>query len=217
MKNDYKLFKVHRLFKEDKKLIKNCYSEYDFLHYNPVNDKFLDRIFIDGSFWGIFDEEKVAALSYMMLPRSKVFSNLTASWEIKDLLNSDLEDYIICGYIWKNKDYEDRSCYAALSKLWEIWRIRKRKKGIIHYMPAHVNVDFNSLFKEGFELIGLRGFDKLVPHYIFVKDISDDKQNINVEKTLECPLSDTKEISKLCEHGYRGYEITAEENILFRR
>ncbi len=215
MENDYKLFEVHRMFKEDKKLIKNCYSEYDFLHYNPVNDEFLDRIFIDGSFWGIFEGEKVAALSYMLLPQSKLFSNLTASWEIKDLLNSNLDDYIISGYVWKSKKYENKSCYVALSKLWEIWRIKKKKKGIIHYMPAHIKVDFESLFNENFELIGLRGLDKLVPHYIFVKNIYDEK--LSIEKTLECPLSDTKEISKLCEHGYRGYEITAGQNILFRR
>ena len=212
MKKDYKLFKVHRLFKEDTKLILDCYSDYDFLHFNPVNEKFVDKVFIYGSFWRILDGDTTVALTWM-LPFENEAVPEYAKWEIEDLLGLNPKETMICGYIWINQNYKDRNCTDALAKLWSMTGYRKNMKNVIHYAPAHVEIDFESLFKNNFELVGLRGLDKLVPHYIFIEN-NKTKEKI---KEKEAPLTDTKEISKLCENGYKGYEITTYKNILFRR
>ena len=203
---DYNLYRVDRIFKEDTELIRKCYSEYDFLHFNPVNDEFIEKVLIDGSFWKITEGSKTVALTWM-IPFESDAVPVYAKWEISDLLDVDEKSTMLCGYTWISKDYLDRNCTDALANLWSMQGYKKRMKHIIHYMPAHVEIDFESLFKNEFNLVGLRGLDKLVPHYIFMK----------TEKEKEVPLTDTKEISRLCEHGYKGYEITTDKTILFRR
>ena len=205
MEKYYKRFKVQRIFKEDTELIKKCYSEYDFLHFNPISDEFIVKVMIEGSFWEILDGETPVALTYMLPFESDAVPEY-AKWEILDLLDIDKKYSLLCGYTWINKDYKDRECTDALANLWSIKGYKSHAKHIIHYMPAHVEIDFASLFKNGFNLVGLRGLDKLVPHYIFMK----------TEKEKEVPLTDTKQISKLCEQGYKGYGITTDKNILFR-
>ena len=88
----------------------------------------------------------------------------------------------------------------------------------MHYMPAHMYFDMENLLNSGFDIVGLRGLDNLVPHYIFTKmadyGTRDTKSFTDIVK---CQQKDTKTISKLCEHGYKGFDMDVEKNILFGR
>ena len=70
----------------------------------------------------------------------------------------------------------------------------------------------------GFELVGLRGLDNLVPHYIFTKMAEYSWNNTKAFTDVKkCVCTDTRTISMLCEHGYKGFDMDVEKNILFGR
>lgn len=218
MEKDYKVYTIRRLFKEHIPLIEECYSSYDFLHYNPLSTDYIEKTLLSGSFWGVFCGETVMAVTYMQPADSLPFARLNAAWEIQDLLNCNLSDYLLCGYIWIEDRCRKADIYAAITRLWTIQAVHRGKNRIVHYMPAHTDIEFRGLFDCGFCLSGLRGLDNIVPHYIFTAGAQlkmEDTQNYRDIKS--CRLSDTMTISMLCEHGYKGFDIDRQQNLLFRR
>lgn len=215
MSKDYNVFCVHRMFKEDVNLIEKCYMDYNYLHFNPTSDRFIERVFAKGSFWGIFCGEKIVSISYLIPFNEIKYENPIAYWEIDDLLTAKLDNYLFMGYLWQDEEYKNVNFYNAFCKLFDIQRQKYKKDGIIYCLCAHFNIDMNSLFDEKFYLKGLRGLDKLVPHYIFVKEYKEDDKEKNI--TEQCSIENTKQVSKLCEQGYKGVKITEDKIISFVR
>ncbi len=209
-----KTFTVKRLFKEDIPMIEKCCADFDFLHFNPMTKDNILPMLIQGQIWAVFDGETTAAVCWMISADKKIFSQLNRAWEIGDLLNSDLSDCMVAGYVWIAKEYRKYPVMTALAKVWDIYRAKSSKKRVLHYVPAHIDFNMGEVLDAGFLLCGLRGLDKLVPHYIFVKDVRFENSGYVIKDEKICPAEDTKQISKLCEHGYCGY--TAEgQNIKF--
>ena len=129
-----------------------------------------------------------------------------------------MENALLCGYMWTDEQYSGTDFYAPVSKLWIQQAHRRNRQLLLHYMPLHISFDMENLLNSGFELVGLRGLDNLVPHCIFTK-MADycPKNTKNFTHIVKCHLKDTKTISMLCEHGYKGFDMDVEKNILFRR
>ena len=217
MEKDYKVYTIRRLFKEDIPLIEKCYSRYDFLHFNPLNTEYIEQTLLSGSFWGVFCTGQITALAYIQPAEKLPFSALNAAWEITDMLNCNLADYLLRGYIWTDKSCTQQELYSAFAKLWTIQAAHMGKKNILHYLPAHTEIDFRRLFRNGFLLAGLRGLDNIVPHYIFTAPAQLKKEPVKYRHTKTCPLSDTMTISMLCEHGYTGFGTDRQNNLLLGR
>lgn len=215
MKDTSKAIKVKRLFKEDMPLIEKCYSEYDFLHYNPMKKDYIEKLLVCGQVWAAFDGDKAAACTYMLPASSSLFEKTNAAWEIFDLLEEKPGDILVAGYIWTDENYRNHHIYAAFDKLWNVCRTKKGKKWVLHYFPAHIYFNMEELFRLGYLLRGLRGLDNLVPHYIFIKETGLGKNEYTAADVKICPMSDTKELSKLCEHGWMGFGVDSKQNINF--
>ena len=216
MEKDCTVFTIRRLFKEDMEKIKEYSSSFDFLHFNPLTEEYIWHILLEGAFWAVYDGKKAVSVTYLLPADSTAFTQLNAAWNVTDLLDCSLENSLLCGYVHTDRDYAGRDIYTALSKLWTVQAARRGRSQMIHFMPAHINFDMEKLLNAGFELVGLRGLDNLVPHYIFAKYASFEKRNTNEYRDIKTVSSaDTKTISMLCEKGYKGFDITVEKNILF--
>lgn len=218
MEKDCTVFTIRRLFKEDMERIKEYSSNFDFLHFNPLNEEYIWHILLEGAFWAVFDGQKVVSVTYLLPADSTAFTQLNAAWNVIDLLDCSLENTLLCGYVHTDSSYADRDIYTALSNLWTVQAARRGRSQMIHFMPAHIDFDMERLLNAGFELVGLRGLDNLVPHYIFTKAVSFEKIKTQPGQQVEkCKITETKIISMLCEHNYRGFDMDVEKNILFRR
>ena len=218
MEKDCTVFTIRRLFKEDMEKIKEYSSNFDFLHFNPLNEEYIWHILLEGAFWAVLDGQKVVSVTYLLPADSTAFTGLDAAWNITDLLDCSLENSLLCGYVHTYNDYLGRDIYTPLSNLWTVQAARRGRSQLIHCMPAHIDLDMENLLNAGFELAGLRGLDNLVPHYIFTKAVSFEKRKTQPGQQVEkCKITDTKTISMLCERGYRGFDMDVEKNILFRR
>ena len=218
MEQDYRVFTIRRLFKEDGERIErytNCFAN---LYFTPFTEDYIWQIFLQGAFWAVFEGEKLAALTYILPADSPAFSALDAYWHIEDLLGCSMENTLLCGYMWTDEKYSGTDFYAPVAKLWVQQAHRRNRQLLVHYMPAHMSFDMENLLNSGFDIVGLRGLDNLVPHYIFTKmadyGTRDTKSFTDIVK---CQQKDTKTISKLCEHGYKGFDMDVEKNILFGR
>ena len=218
MEKDYRVYTIRRLFKEHLPVIIQCCSSFDFLHFNPLDMDYMEKTLLTGEIWGVFNGDEIIALTYMQQADIPPFASLNAAWEIADLLDCDLADSFLCGYLWTDGSCETGRLYSALTKLWALQAVHYGRQNIIHYMPAHIDVDFPRLFANGFRLVGLRGLDNIVPHWIFTRQAQikteDSKKYTDIKS---CRLSDTITISMLCEHGYKGYAADRQKNLLFRR
>ena len=218
MEKDCTVFTIRRLFKEDMEKIKEYSSNFDFLHFNPLNEEYIWHIMLEGAVWAVFDGQKVVSVTYLLPADSTAFTQLNAAWNVIDLLDCSLENTLLCGYVHTDSSYADRDIYTALSNLWTVQAARRGRSQMIHFMPAHIDFDLERLLNAGFELVGLRGLDNLVPHYIFTKAVSFEKIKTQPGQQVEkCKITETKIISMLCEHNYRGFDMDVEKNILFRR
>lgn len=218
MDSDYRVFMVRRMFMADLQLIEKVGEDFDILHFNPLKRDFIEKVMVQGSFWAVYDEDTVVAVNYIMPGDCAVFKEMTACWEISDLLGNNLSDCLICGYVWKNNEYKCKDMYGALCRLWTMQAKRLDKGVIVHYMPRSTDTDMEKLFYNGFELAGLRGLDNLVPHYIFTRPSEMKKRAVEIYRDIKsCRSTDTLNISKLCEKGYRGFDIDRQENLIFRR
>ena len=218
MEQDWRVFTIRRLFKEDMADIQQYGRYFSGLYFNPFCEEYIWQIMLEGAFWAVCHKENIVAITYVLPADSTAFTKLSASWHIVDLLDCSLENTLICGYLWVKDEYTETDFYSALTKLWLQQAERRGRQMMIHYMPAGMVFDMENLVYSGFDLVGLRGLDNLVPHYIFVKYASFERRNTNEYRDIKTVSStDTKAISMLCEKGYKGFDITVEKNILFGR
>lgn len=218
MEKDYRVFTIRRLFKEDMEQIKDYSHNYDNLYFNPLTDDYIWQVMLQGAFWAVYDGEKLSALTYVLPADSPAFACLDASWHMQDLLGCSMDNTLLCGYMWVAGGYTGTDFYTPLSKLWVQQAKRRNRQLLLHCMPTAVDFDMENLINSGFDLVGLRGLDNLVPHFIFTKGASYSHRDINFYKDIiKCPLANTKTISMLCEQGYKGFDMDVEKNILFGR
>ena len=92
---------------------------------------------------------------------------------------------------------------------------RRNLKKIIHCVPLKIPCDISPVFSNGFELVKLRGLEKLVVHYIFVKSIYPNNDSAAIKtkgESLDVALSNTKTLSGFLENGYCAREISKNSN-----
>ena len=218
MEKGYRVFTIRRLFKQDMKCIQDYSHFYDNLYFNPLTEDYIWQIMLQGAFWAVCDGENICAVTYILPADSPAFSCLSAAWHIKDLLDYSLENTLLCGYLWTSKKYVETDFYTPAANLWVQQARRRNRQMLLHLMPAHLDFDMENLLNSGFGIVGLRGLDNLVPHYIFAKTsdykLKDTKAYTDIQK---CQFTDTRTISMLCEHKYKGFDMDVEKNILFGR
>jgi len=213
---DNRTFTIRRLFKSDIPVVEKAFSGFDFLHYNPMHSRHILSAMICGQIWGAFDGDFMVGCTWLVPADSSFFRDSIAAWEIRDLLDNDLSDYMVAGYVWQAEEYKNCPVYRAFSRLWVMQAAKLKKTMVVHYSPRHINTDMERLFSDGWRLKGLRGLDKLVPHYIFVKKAEfTNKDKKSPRNTKSCPLSDTKQLSRLCEQGWAAVALDKEQNLLF--
>lgn len=210
------IYNVKRVFKEQKEQVLECYERYRRLHYNPVSAQRVEEIFSQGQIWAAYKDGQMTACCYFLPADAPVFKATNAYWEISDLTDSDLRDYMVAGCVGFLPDCQSRQIYTAFMKLGNILADRGHKNKLVHYVPAHMSFPMQALFDEGFYLTGLRGLDNIVPNYIFEKQVWAQKFPAENEKSVKrCSVSDTKGISKLCEHKYTGVDLEKDNTIIF--
>lgn len=218
MEKELGIFTIRRLFIEDMPVVKKYAGAYSRLFTSPLKEDNISNIFLQGAFWAVFDGEKAVAATYILPADSPCFVNTGARWNISELLGIPPDDCLICGYLWTEKDCAEVNFYNPLCRLWQTQADRRKKAVLVHFTPAHMDTEFEKLFYNGFELAGLRGLDNLVPHYIFTKPAGFYSRKTQAcEDVKACPRTDTKTLSRLCEKGYRGFDMDVEKNILLRR
>ena len=211
-----RIFTVRRLLKEDSRLAEKAFSAFDFLHYNPVCGKKIMNIMVCGQIWGAFDGAKMIGCTWFVPADSTFLQGTDMLWEINDLIEINAGTCMIAGYVWQDESYADTAVYAAFSRLWTVQSEKLGKTMVVHCSPRHINTDMKRLFSDRWQLRGLRGLDKLVPHFIFTKETEFTKEETEIPRERKnCPLSDTKQLSMLCEHGWVAVNIDKEQNLLF--
>ena len=211
----FRTFKIRRLLKPDMDVIGRYRRQFDFLHHNPLSDEAVSQIMAFGEFWGIFDKDRCVGCTCIFLRETPFFAASSAAWHLRDMWGKIPQNLRICGYMWTENGYDAEKFYRAAAKLWTARREEMGAQTLVYLHTAHIPVPMGSLFAEGFLLESLRGLDNLVPHFIFVKKPEENERPKHQEES--CAMSDTKTISKLCEHGYAGCAVDEKNNILFRR
>lgn len=203
-----KIYKVTRLKENEKEILNEAYKDYRKLFFYPFTGDMTDEIFIFGDFWLVRGEEnRVFCVFPPMIPS---FKNSLAYWEIHDLIGDEFENRLVMGYVGGNMG-ANSSSFAAILQGVKL-AAAKSKSNVVFYTPVSFGADFKTLFENGFLLKGLRGLDNLVAHYIFYGEFSTEEK-LYVEK-YRAKITDTKEISKLCEKGFVGFALRNGE-ILF--
>ena len=128
------VFIVKELSMKERPVIRKCFSEWDNLFYNPAGGKNLDEIMLYGQVWGIFRNENIVACSWLIPADSAFFRKTNACWEISDLMNDDLKDCMIAGYVWQDKDMTVPAVYSAFIRLWIVQSAKMKKNKVVHYL-----------------------------------------------------------------------------------
>ena len=218
MEQDYKVFTLRRLFKEDMEQIHRYGRCFDSCYFNPFTEDYIWQIMLSGAFWAVYDGEKAVALTYILPADSPAFTALDAAWHMVDIMDCSLENSLLCGYVWVAQGYTHRDFYSPITRLWLHQAQRRGRQLLVHYVPAQWDFDMENLLNNGFDLVGLRGLDNLVPHYIFTRVATFGKRNTDSWTDIKrIPLADTKTVSMLCERGYKGFDLDVEKNILLGR
>lgn len=212
----FRTFKIRRLLKPDMDVIGRYRRQFDFLHHNPLSDEAVSQIMTFGEFWGVFDKGRCVSCTCIFQRSTPFFARSAAVWQLQDMWEKIPEEMQVCGYLWVEKGYQPEIFFRAAAKLWTARRGENGAKLLVYMHPAHIDISMSGLFREGFLLEGLRGMDNLVPHWIFVKTPDSEDMHVRQEEKI-CPASDTKAVSRLCEHGYAGWAVDEKNNILFRR
>ena len=211
-----KIYTVRRLLSPQLDELEKCYSAFDFLHINPYKKDFLENVMLHGRIWGIYDSGKLFSCCCFFPGDMPFFADSGARWNIKDLLATETDRYLVMGYVWTDKEYENEKTLSLFARLAQDIALRSGIEKVLHCSAAHINTDMGQLISAGYRLAGLRGLDKLVPHYIFVSAPENKKHPSSKENEIKkCPSSNTKELSSLCEKGWRGTGIDGEGNIIF--
>ena len=213
---------MRRLFKYDIAEITECFKSYDQLFFNPLTVDFISNVFLYGEFWGAFSNGKLIACSYLYPFESQFFKKEKRYSQLCDFL-PDPGEYLYMGYVGihcKNKLPAEKAhilnnIYQAFLNVAEMQAFRRNLKKIIHCVPLKIPCDISPVFSNGFELVKLRGLEKLVVHYIFVKSIypnNDSAATKTKGESLDVALSNTKTLSGFLENGYCAREISKDSN-----
>lgn len=214
--DSFRTFKIRRMLKPDMDFISRYQKQFDFLHHNLLSDEAVAQIMTFGEFWGVFDKGRCVSCTCIFPQSTPFFAGSAAAWQLRDMWEKIPEEMQVCGYLWVEKGYEPLNFFRAAAKLWTARREENGARELVYMHPAHIDIPMGGLFREDFLLEGLRGLDNLVPHWIFVKKECSGNKPVRQEEKI-CPASDTKTVSKLCEHGYVGRAVDEKNNILFRR
>ena len=213
---------MRRLFKYDIAEIAECFKSYDQLFFNPHTADFISNVFLYGEFWGAFSNDKLIACSYLYPFESQFFKSESRYSQLCDFL-PDQKEYLYMGYVGfhcenqlpAEKTYILNNIYQAFLNVAEMQAFRRNLKKIIHCVPLKIPCDISPVFLNGFELVKLRGLEKLVVHYIFVKSIYQTNDNNSTKlkgESLNVALSNTKTLSCFLENGYCAREISQDSN-----
>ncbi len=208
-KEFYKVYFVRRLLKSDKDDILKAYSYLNKTFFNPVDDEFVENIFLKGEFWGVFLKEELIAATWLFKASEEFYKNSNEYWNIKDILNEDLEDVFICGYIYNKNQSEE--IYALFLNLFNMQSIKQNKKTLIHLLRAQEYNFIQPIFKEKFQLMALRGIENITPHYVFKRESGFKNKEDEKNTYKKVNIQNTKEISKLLEKGHIGYKLEDEK------
>ncbi len=214
---------MRRLFLYDSDAIIDCYKDFDNLFFNPVNHKFTEDIFLYGEFWGAFLSDKLIACCYYHPLDCDFFRQTHTFSLISDFITCP-ENYLNMGYIGINAEGKDffekfatkkpaHSLFEAFLNIAEMQAFRRGLRHILNYIPLKLTDDIHSRFRCGCHLVKLRGLDKLIVHYFFDKPVYAQEYRNNENFAVKCvALSDTKQLSRLLEAGWYGYDIFEDNN-----
>lgn len=217
MEKEYRSFTFDRLFSGDRELTEIYCKYHSSLFYNPLAQENVRYILSQGALWVVKDDDTAVAIT-CTLPADSFFMQSGAGWNLADMLGEKAYHCMVCGYLWVDKKYSHFDFYTSVVRLWATQGKAKDKSVLIHLIPAHWQADFEKLFYNGFELMALRGLDNLVPYWVFVRNTEYKTDKTQVYHDVKnCPSSDTKTLSMLCEKGYRAFDMDVEKNLIFRR
>ena len=211
-----KTYTVRRVFAEELEKIEKMYTQFDFLHFNPYKRDFLEEILLCGQIWAAYDGDDMAACSCIFPGDMAGWCSTAAKWNAEELLDIQGINYAVAGYTACKEKIAEGEITALFCRLWQSVALKRNIEKVLYLHTAHIHTDMGQILSAGFRLAGLRGLDRLVPHYIFIRETN--VKNHPEEKATEikkCPPADTKEISRLCEQGFYGYDTDAEGNIIF--
>lgn len=218
---------MRRLFLHDISEILECYNDYNTLFYNPINKSFVHEVFLEGEFWGAFSQDKLISCCYYFPLKNSFFEGCNTYNLLCDFIPCP-DKYLNMGYVGinqKGKEFLDnlskeKSAYSGLYQSFlniaEMQAFRRGFRCVLHYIPLKLTDNLSVLTEAGYRLIKMRGLDKLVVHYIFVKAVySQDlcESNCTVAETIA--LNDTKKLSAYLEKDWQGCQIVSDKYDVF--
>ncbi len=165
----------------------------------------MQNVFEKGEWWGVFLDENLIAISWLHSINESFFTINNSYWNIKDILNNDLNEVMVCGYIYSKEKNDE--IYSLFLNLFNMQSLKKEKSVIVHFLRFEENWGINPLFKQNFKLRALRGVENITPTYIFLKKASLKNKIENKKIVKKIDIKNTKEISKLLENEYIGYQL----------
>ena len=218
---------MRRMFRHDTDKITECFNDYNQLFYSPVNEDFADRIFPDGEVWGAFVNNKIIACSYLYPLDCKLSMDTKRYDQLTDFIFNPSE-YLMLGYAGiHHKNFNECispekavavccNIYKAFLNTAEMQAFRRGKRFVVHCVPIKLSYCLPQIFDCGYELVKIRGLEKLVVHYIFTKAVYLPFSHMQ-QKGESCRVaqSNTKALSRFLEDGYCAFDILKDgsENI----
>ncbi len=219
---------MRRLFKYDIDKIVDTYKEYNKLFYNPITHSFVTNILLYGEIWGAFYNEKLIGCNYFFPLHCDFFKSTNTYSSLTDFI-TESENYMYMGYVALNENYYNAklfnfaqnkkpdfdTMYKSFLNIVQIQAFRQGYKYILHSIPLKMTNNISVLFENDYILLKLRGLDKLIVHYIFVKAVCPQINLYKIDdntKEIRICLENTKEISKYLENGYCGVKLESDFN-----
>ena len=229
MNNQYSLqgtkIIMRRLFKYDTAEIMKCFEIYSQLFFTPVTPDFVNSVLLEGEFWGAFVNDDIIACSYIY-PFDCALSCKTERYsQLTDFISNPSE-YMVLGYMGFHRinlehkfssDIVNSACcniYKAFMNTAEMQAFRRGKKFVLHCMPHKLLPKLSSVFECRYELVKLRGLEKLVVHYIFVKSVYRFCSEPPYQKgESHCVAqNNTKALSRFLEDGYCAFDAVKDNS-----
>lgn len=203
---------LRRMFKQDIDLILASYSEYKKLFSDPITPVFINNILLEGEIWGAFSKEKLLGCCYYFPLKSNFYQKSPGYEILTDFINEP-ELYFCMGYVgYAQNDLPQclkNDVYRTFLNISQMQAFRHGFKYVLHCAPVKLCGDISPVFKEKFVLIKLRGMEKLVVHYIFVKSVYSDCNIYEFDRTNteNISYSNTKILSKFLDKNYCATDI----------
>ena len=212
----YTTFTVRRVFTEELERIVQLYSSYNRFHCNIYRETFIKQVMLCGQVWAAYDGDIMAGCCCLFPGDMEMFAHTAAAWNIQEMTGIQEGKYLVLGYLAVKEGYSQKDFFPPFALLRRTAGYHRGKEQVLYLSIAHIHNHMGQTMKAGFRLAGLRGLDSLVPHYIFIAPTEMKNQRPAENQVVtKCPYTDTKEVSRLCEDGFEGYDIDSENNILF--